>query len=88
MKEQCRTAERFLPEVLTVPTKIIIRPVPRVTARATVDTPLSLLFVQNYSQNTEKNCITVLSSTPVHLSCYNYFSRTKLPEGGLLNEYV
>ena len=65
--------ERFLPEVLTAPTKIIIRPVTRVTARTTVDMPLSLLFVQNYSQNTEKNCITVLSSTPVHLSCYNYF---------------
>ena len=88
MKEQRRTAERFLPEVLTVPTKIIIRPVTRVTARATVDMPLSLLFVQNYSQNTEKNCITVLLSTPVHLSCYNCFSRTKLPEGGLLNEHV
>ena len=38
MKEQCRTAERFLPEVLTAPTKIIIRLVTRVTARATVDT--------------------------------------------------
>ena len=74
-------AERFLPEVLTAPTKIIIRPVTRVMARATVDTPLSLLFVQDYSQNTEKYCITVLSSTPVQLSCYNYFSRTKLPEG-------
>ena len=34
MKEQRRTAERFLPEVLTAPTKIIIRPVTRVTARA------------------------------------------------------
>ena len=87
MKEQCRTAERFLPEVLTAPTKIIIRPVTRVT-RAIVDMPLSLLFLQNYLQNTEKNCITVLSSTPVYLSCYNYFSRTKLPEGGLLNEHV
>ena len=81
-------AERFLAEVLTAPTKIIIRPVTRATARATVDTSLSLLFVQNYLQNTEKNCITILSSTPVHLSCYNYFSRKKLPEGGLLNEHV
>ena len=88
MKEQCRTAERFLPEVLTAPTKIIILPVTRVMARATVDTPFSLLFVQSYSQNTEENCITVLSSTPVYLSCYNYFSSTKLPEGGLLNEHV
>ena len=65
MKEQCRTAEQFLPEVLTAPAKIIIRPVTRVTARALVDTPLSLLFVKNYLQNTKKNCITVLSSTPV-----------------------
>ena len=48
MKEQCRTAERFLPEVLTAPTKIIILLVTRVTARATVDMPFSLLFVQNY----------------------------------------
>ena len=88
MKEHCRTAERFPPEVLTAPTKIIIQPVTRVTARATVDMPLSLLFVQNCSQNTEKNCITVLSSTVVYLSCFNYFSRTKLPEGGLLNEHV
>ena len=48
MKEQCRIAERFLPEVLTAPTKIIIRPVTRVTARAIVDMPLSLLFLQNY----------------------------------------
>ena len=88
MKEQCRTAERFLPEVLTAPTKINILPVTRVTARAIVDMPLSLLFLQNCSQNTEKNCITVLSSTPVYLSCYNYFSHTKLPEGGLLNEHV
>ena len=88
MKEQCRTAEWFLPDVLTAPTNIIIRLVTRVTARPLVDTPLSVLFLQNYSQNTEKNCITVLSSTPVYLSCCNYFSRTKLPEGGLLNEHV
>ena len=88
MKEQCRTTEQFLPEVLTVPTKIIIGPVTRVTARATVDTPLSLLFVQNYSQNTGKNCITVLSSIPVYLLCYNYFSHTEFPEGRLLNEHV
>ena len=86
MKEQCRTAEWFLPEVLTAPTKIIIRLVTRVMARDTVDTPLSLLFIQNY----RKNCITVLvlSSTPVYLLCYNYFSRTKFPEDGLLNEHV
>ena len=70
MKEQCRTAEQFLPEILTVPTKIIIQPVTRVTATATVDTPFSLLFVQNYLQNTEKESITVLSSTAVCLSCY------------------
>ena len=88
MKEQCRTAERFLPEVLTAPTKIITQPVTRVMARAMVDTPLSLLLVQKYSQNMEKNCITVLSSTPMYLSCYNYFSRTKLPEGRFLNEHV
>ena len=87
MKEQCRTAERFS-KVLTASTKIIIQPVTRVTARAIVDTPFSLLFVQNYSQNTDKNRIIVLSSTPVYISCYNYFSSTKLPEGGLLNEHV
>ena len=84
-------AERFLPEVLTGPEKSHKNnylTVTRVTARATVDMLLSLLFVQNYSQNTEKNCITVLSSTPVQLSCCNYFSRTKLPEGRLLNEHV
>ena len=88
MKEQYRTAEWFLPYVLTAPTKKFFQPVTRVTARALVDTPLSLLFLQNYSQNTEKNCITVLSSTPVYLLCCNYFSRTNLPEGGLLNELV
>ena len=43
MKEQCRTTERFLPEVLTVHTKIIIRPIIKVSARATVHTPFSLL---------------------------------------------
>ena len=58
MKEQCRTAERFLPEVLTAPTKIIIRPVTKLTATglptATVYMPFSLLSVQNYLRNTEK----------------------------------
>ena len=49
MKEQWRTAERFL---LTAPTKTIIQSVTRLMARATVDTLLSLLFVQNYLQNT------------------------------------
>ena len=39
MKEQCRTAGRFLPEVLTAPIKIIIRPVTKVMARATVHMP-------------------------------------------------
>ena len=87
MKEQCRTTERFLPEILTAPTKIIIRPVTRVMARAT-DMPLNLLFVQNYLQNTEKQSITVLSSITVFLSCYNYLSCTKLLEGGLLSEHV
>ena len=88
MKEQCRTAERFLPEVLTAPIKIIIRPVTKVMARATVHMPFSLLFVQNYLLNTEKKSITVLSSTAVCLSCYNYLSCTKLLEGGLLSEHV
>ena len=32
----------------------------------------------------DKKSITVLSSTAVCLSCYNYLSRTKLLEGGLL----
>ena len=68
-----------LPEVLIMPTKIIIRPVIRVTIRATVDMLLSLLFVQ---QNMEKNSITVLSSTAVCLSCNNYLSCTKLLEDG------
>ena len=85
MKEQWGTAELFL---LTVPTKIIIRMVTRVTARTTVDTLLSLLFVQNYSQNMVKKSITILSSTPVCLSCYSYLSCTKLLEGGLLSEHV
>ena len=88
MKEQCRTAERFLPEVLTAPIKIIIQPVTKVMARATVNMPFSLLFVQNYLLNTEKKSITVLSSTAVCLSCYNYLSCTKLLEGGLLSEHV
>ena len=88
MKEQYRTVEQFLPEVLTAPTKIIIRLVTKVTARATVDTPFSLLFVQNYLQNTEKKSITVLSSTAVCLSCYNYLSCAKLLEGGFLSEHV
>ena len=88
MKEQCRTTEWFLPEVLTAPKKIIIRPVTKVTARATVHMPFSLLFVQNYLRNTEKKTITVLSSTTVCLSCYNYLSCTKLLEGGLLSEHV
>ena len=71
MKEQCRTAELFLPEVLIAPTKTIIKPVTKVTARATVHTPFSLLFVQNYLQDMEKKVksITVLSSTAVCLSC-------------------
>ena len=85
MKEQCRAVEWFLPEVLTVPIKIIIQLVTRVTARVT---PLSLLLVQIYLQNTEKKSITVLSSTAVCLSCYNYLSCTKLLEGGLLSEHV
>ena len=38
MKEQYRTTEWFLPEVLTAPTKIIIRPATKVMARATVYT--------------------------------------------------
>ena len=88
MKEQCRTTEQFLPEVLTAPTKIIIRPVTKVMARATVHMPFSLPFVQNYLWNTEKKSITVLSSTAVCLSCYNYLSCTKLLEGGLLSEHV
>ena len=78
---------RILPEVLTVPTKIIIRLVIRVMARAIVDMLLSLLFVQNYLWNTEKKSITVLSSTAVCLLCYNYLSCTKLLEGGLLSEH-
>ena len=82
MKEKCRSAEQFLPEDLTVPTKIITQAITRVTARATVDTPLSLLFVQNYLRNTEKKSITVLSSTAVCLSCYNYLSCTKLLRAG------
>ena len=57
-------------------------------SRTTVDTLLRLLFVQNYSQNMEKKSITVLSSTPVCLLCYNYLSCTKLLEGGLLSEHV
>ena len=39
MKEQCRTAERFLPEVLTEPTKIIFQLVTTVTVRAIVHMP-------------------------------------------------
>ena len=88
MKEQCRTAEHFLPEVLTALIKIIIQLVTKVTPRATVHMPFSLLFVQNYLLNTEKKSITVLSSTEVCLLCYNYLSCTKLLEGGLLSEHV
>ena len=88
VKEQCKTTERFLPEVLTAPTKIMIRLVTTVTARTTVHMLFSLLFVQNYLQNTEKKSITVLSSAAVCLSCYNYLSCTKLLEGGLLSEHV
>ena len=53
MKEQCRTAKQFLPKVLTAPTKINIRPVTKVTARATVDILFSMsticpeLFVEH-----------------------------------------
>ena len=87
MKEQCRTVERFLPEVLTASIKKLFDPVTKVMARATVHTEFSLLFVQNYLQSTEKD-ITVLSITAVFLLCYNYLSCTKLLEGGLLSEHV
>ena len=60
MKEQCRIAERFFLKSLQCPTEIIIQPVTSIMARATVDMPFSLLFVQNYLQNMEKKSIIVL----------------------------
>ena len=88
MKEQCRTAERFLPEVLTAPTKIIILPVTRVTARTTVYMLFSLLFVQNYiAELGEELYYSIIKYSSVSFVLELFF-KYKLPEGGLLNEHV
>ena len=57
-------AERYLPEVLTVPTKIIILLVTRVTARATVDTPRytawSTICPELFAEHGEEECYSII----------------------------